>query len=126
MGAISTCRRVQPRVQTRVHHIGTVSNPTSLVLGPRRKVAVGATLAASRRLEHRQLRAESGRLSRQDLTDVLWSPLTRSTVSRSSVSGIVKNYGACGSIAPPITLDIIALPPNRSTLHAMSPHTWGR
>jgi NAD(P)-dependent dehydrogenase (short-subunit alcohol dehydrogenase family) len=53
-------------------------------------------------------------------------PLTRATVLRSSVSGIVKNCGACGSIAPPITLDFIALPSNRSTIHAMALHTWGR
>src|ERR1700731_444931 len=32
---------------------------------------------------------------------------TRSTLVLSSVSGIVKNCGAWGSIAPPITLDIM-------------------
>jgi len=38
--------------------------------------------------------------------------LTRSTVARSSVSGIMKNCGACGSIAPPIMLDFSTLPPD--------------
>jgi hypothetical protein len=33
---------------------------------------------------------------------------TRSTLALSSVSGMVKNWGACGSIVPPITVDIMA------------------
>ena len=45
---------------------------------------------------------------------------TRPTVSRSSVSGIVKNCGAWGSIAPPITVEFTTCPPDGVTVR---PHS---
>ena len=51
--------------------------------------------------------------------------LTRATVALSSVSGIVKNCGAWGSIAPPITLDGFlwdALSGNRSLETLLNAH----
>jgi hypothetical protein len=53
----------------------------------------------------------SGRSARNRVPISAAAALTRSTVLRSSVSGIVKNCGACGSIAPPITLDVITFVP---------------
>src|SRR5712691_8586941 len=49
---------------------------------------------------------------------------TCATSFLSSVSGMVKNWGACGSIAPPITVDIMAflLQISASYLGSLSVH----
>src|SRR5215211_1609463 len=41
------------------------------------------------------------------------------TTFLSSVSGMVKNCGACGSIAPPTTVDIIGSPSSRASAHSL-------
>jgi hypothetical protein len=43
----------------------------------------------------------------------------------SSVSGIVKNWGACGSIAPPMTVDfMVVLPYGRNYRPIGGPTSW--
>src|SRR5436853_544455 len=66
-------------------------------------------------------KAGSSALSRPPISFA--TALTRSTVARSSVSGIVKNCGACGSIAPPITLDCTRYLLSRGRIAATSRRT---